>query len=1221
MTKRKKIAIWVMGVIGALLALLLILMLLLPRIINLEPIKQRIIVRISREVGGELDYRNVDLSFFPRPRVIIHKGSLSIPGKIVGTLDSLKIYLEIFPLLRGNVRIAMLRIEAPEFKMGLPEKLEEKETAGKAFSPATIQEGIAPALALMASKAPGLVIKVDDGRLTLALGKKPIFWFGDIHGRISLPPEKLEIDLACNSNLWESISVQGQLDSTNLKGRGRIDLTHVKPQVLMDQLFPLAPGRVGDSQLNLSISFNMDGLKDLQAEVQGSLPYITLHQADKKLVVKGQSLKANFRMDEKEVSASLVELNLDYPRLTISGTIHMDGASPRVRVDLEGREVDIGSIREAALTLAGEVPDIQEIFEMVQGGKVPLITVNAQGSSMADLGKTQNIVVKGSVVDGKIILRGADIGLGDLDLGLEDVKADMVISRGILEAKNVEARLGNSWGREGILRLGLAGEDAPFHLEAMMEVDLAELPSLVKGLARDEAFDKELALIKEIRGSAVGKLVLGESTKSIKAKVDLSKCNLFARYERIPYPLKIKHGWQFFYDGNKIGVQSLGGTVGKSSFSQIDAKLSLEKTPYLEIISGKSSIFLGEIYPWLSSLEGIKSTVKDLKSLRGTVLLSSLGLKGPLSQPEKWDFRTRGEVKNLAVDSMLFPDPLAVTRARFEAIPKRLSLTDCETIILDASLRVSGFLKGYLEGLRKVDFTLRGNVGSKAMKWLSDLADLPPELRIRAPLSISRAHGVWDKNGRTSFSANLAVKDGPKISMDVLLSPEELRINSLLIKDRESNANFALIAKERELHLDFNGHLDKITVDKIFKRNEILTGRIDGDFEAHILLDHPMRSTAQGKLRGRGLGYPLELKIPLRLEDVSLVAKKNKLKVESALLTWGDSHLSLKGDMDFAEDEFLFDMDLSADGLEWERVEKILQEENQESGSEGHTGFWNTPIEGILRVRLGYFKYEKFTWRPVHAAISFGDGEIELAVTEANLCGISTTGTVKVSPEDVRFHVDPFSKDGDIDSTLACLLDKKGFISGNFNLEGRLTGQAGEEDLMESLGGNFEFIARDGRIYRFTLLSRVLGLLSATKIITGKLPDLGKEGFAYSSIDVKGALKDGKLMIPEGIMDGSSMEIAAQGEIDLIAEKIDLTLLVAPLKTVDFFVKNIPKVKDILKGTLVSIPVRVTGNLANPTVRPLSASAVGSELRGIMKEKFRLPIEVIQPLRPGKGEN
>jgi hypothetical protein len=32
----------------------------------------------------------------------------------------------------------------------------------------------------------------------------------------------------------------------------------------------------------------------------------------------------------------------------------------------------------------------------------------------------------------------------------------------------------------------------------------------------------------------------------------------------------------------------------------------------------------------------------------------------------------------------------------------------------------------------------------------------------------------------------------------------------------------------------------------------------------------------------------------------------------------------------------------------------------------------------------------------------------------------------------------------------------------------------------------------------------------------------------------------------------------------------------------------------------------------------LSPSAVGSDLRGIMKRTFRLPIKVVQPLRRGK---
>jgi hypothetical protein len=54
----------------------------------------------------------------------------------------------------------------------------------------------------------------------------------------------------------------------------------------------------------------------------------------------------------------------------------------------------------------------------------------------------------------------------------------------------------------------------------------------------------------------------------------------------------------------------------------------------------------------------------------------------------------------------------------------------------------------------------------------------------------------------------------------------------------------------------------------------------------------------------------------------------------------------------------------------------------------------------------------------------------------------------------------------------------------------------------------------------------------------------------------------------------------------------------------------------ILGGTLVSIPVRATGDLKNPTVTLLSPSAVGSGLLDIMKRTVELPVKIIHPTAP-----
>jgi hypothetical protein len=337
--------------------------------------------------------------------------------------------------------------------------------------------------------------------------------------------------------------------------------------------------------------------------------------------------------------------------------------------------------------------------------------------------------------------------------------------------------------------------------------------------------------------------------------------------------------------------------------------------------------------------------------------------------------------------------------------------------------------------------------------------------------------------------------------------------------------------------------------------------------------------------------------------------------VESALFTWEDSRLTLGGNVDFSPKGFLLDMDLTADGLEWGKVKKILAKENKKRDfGQGKNG-WALPVQGTLRIKSDYFTYESFTWNPFHADVSFRHDGVSVSVTEANLCGISTPGTVEVSPKGLLLDVNPVSKNQELDPTLACLWNKKGLLSGNFDLGGNLRGRGKYEELAQSLRGDLEFLADDGRIYRFGVLAKIFALLNVTEIFMGKLPDLVKEGFAYDSIKAKGNLHDGKLTVKEGIVDSPSMKIIWQGDIDLITRKLDLTVLVAPLKTADRIIEKIPWVGEILGGTLISIPIKVTGDITDPTVNPLSPSAVGSEILGIMKRILQLPFKII-PLTP-----
>jgi hypothetical protein len=1227
MSKRKKIFLWIMGGAGALMVLLLAFLLAAPKLINLEPIKEKVLAQVSQQVGGEFEFQRVDFSILPRPYVVIHGASLSIPDTVNGTLESLSVYVKILPLLKGKLRLAKVQVEAPDFKMKLPERPEKSTESPKSAPLGDIEETLTRLLAPLALNAPDLVVVVKKGRLDFSEENESVFSFQNIDARFVLPPTGFKIYLTCASNLWEKIGVVVTLNSEDFKGNGRIDLIRFYPQLLTGYLFPKATPRIGESAVNLSLTLEADGLKDLNGEVQGSIPYLTLHQANEKLVIKGKSLKTSFHLAESKTTVSITELNLDYPQINMSGGLLIDQTSEQVNLELEGRDVDVQSAREVALAVAGDEPDVQEVFGIVRGGKVPLVTLEARGSSLADLGDLENITIKGSMVEGKILISHEYTGIQGIDLDLGDVKGETVISKGILEGKALEARVGNSWGREGTLKVGLKGEDKTFQLDIKVQADVAELPPILKGVVKNKAHIEEINRVDNLKGRVTGRLVLGESTKRINVRVDASEINLSAKYEKIPFPLKITAG-QMSTDGMSVEYKDLMGNIGKSSFSGLSGRVDWRKTPRFDVEIGKMGIVLEEITPWLTSFEKFPVQSKDIKSVAGVITFSQTRLKGPLLRPVEWRYESKGELRNVRLNWTLLPGPLEMTRGNLDVIDdakkQKIFLRGVQISILDASLIGSGTLYDFKKGLNRVDLNLQqGVVGAQGLEWMSKFIQLPSEIKIDPPLSISKTHLVWERRGNTTFTGNMAIQDGPRIIADILVNPDELNIKKLLIQDKESNASLSLNFKDKALSLSFAGNLIKTTVDRLLTENKILGGWIKGDFKSHIFMDHPHNSTLEGELHGENLIYPRKLETPLTIDSISLHAQKDRFRVESANITWGDSHLRLEGNMDFPGHEIALDMDLTADTLDLDNVLKTLDkddEEKEEEAKEHVENSWPLPMRGVMRFKTDDFKYKTFTWNPFHADISFLEQGMEVALTEAVLCGISTPGVVKVTPEDLSLNFKPSAKNQPLHPTLDCLLGGRVKATGILDLKGKVTARGKPEALAKSIQGHFEILAKDGRIQQSVPMEKLFAHLSLTEVFRGQLPEMKKEGFLYESITAKGNLENSKLVLNEGYIDGLSMEIACQGYVDFPNEKVDLTFLAAPLKTIDSIVKRIPGLNYILGGTLVSVPVRVKGDLRNPQVIPLSASAVGSNLLGIMERTIKLPVKILEPVIPKDKE-
>jgi hypothetical protein len=1209
--RKTKVFFGLFGGAGVLTLLFLALLVLVPRIIDTGPVKKKIESFISQKIGGKIEYQEVELSLFPRPVAVVDQVRISIPGTLKGTVGALRICLELMPLLGGEVHISKFQIEAPDVTLSLPEKRSEERSPPTALR--AVQDKVASLLSILESKIPGLRAQITKGSLELSEAGQSIFSFRDIEGQFALQPGSLQIGLSCSSNFCERLSLKGRLNPKSLKGEGSIHVDGFLPHVLSGHLFPDTLSLVGESKANLNVWFKLDRPGALRADLEASVPYLTLHRRNAEQVIRARNVQATFSLDDEKTMVSLTRLSLDVPKLDLAGKFEMDRTPSRVSLELEGRDLDMGPLREAALGIAGDVPIIRQVCDIVRGGTVPHAFFQTRGSAMADLWAAENIFIKAGLRDGRIYLSGPA-------LDLNQVNGEAVISKGILRGDKIEGSLGNSRGLKGTLTLGFKGDAPPFDLDTLVQADLAEFSSLLKRLVKNKSFQDEISHIDNLRGNAAGRLILGKSLSSINIRAEVSAFRLSAGYSRLPYSIELTQG-QIVYDGfnDMVSLQNLGGKLGTSLFSGMTGRLSYGKNPSLEVLSGKLFVLLDEIYPWLKSLQGVGSHLKGIRSVKGFLDVSGVRLQGPPSRPENWRFDATGEIRDVSVDTNLFKAPVRVARGKFNVTPQKLSFADVQGQVLDASLRASGALTQFLSGPLKTDVTLSGRVGAEATRWISKVARLPADPTLRPPFSISQAHLTLEGEGATKISleGKISFENGPDLSMDLLVTPQEIAVRDLSIRDALSRAAIALTLGKNVVNLKFSGELDSKTLDRMLVGSELPVQWMKGNLQARIYLDQPWLSTADGNIEGREIHFTLKQIGYVEVEHISLEAVKNNARINSAAFRWMKQPFSLNGVANASPTGIEFDMDLSTKTIEFETIRQALlgNDETKEVKGTSPSGrpVGNPSLKGILRLKTNRFTYGGFTWEPLHADVSFAKEGVSVEIIRGSVCGLSTPGNLKVSDQGIEMEIRPTALNQELEPTILCFSDKKTDMTGTFALNGQVSSKGKNEDFIRSLQGNIRFTASKGRILYSPILARIFTFLNVTEVFRARLPDFSEGGFLYDSIGVQGEIRGDKFVLRECIIDGRIVDVTASGEVNVADGTLNMAVLVTPFKALHAIVKRIPLVGYILGGSLASMPVRVTGELRDPKVDFLSPSEIGSELLAPMKRILKMPFKIIDP--------
>ncbi|MBP2688090.1 MAG: rane protein-like [Deltaproteobacteria bacterium] len=1219
MTRSRPFSIALLAGAGILLALLAALLFLGPRLVNTKAFRDLALGEIERKTGARLSYARAEVTFLPRPRFVIRGVVLDVPGVAAGTVATLRADLELLPLLRGKVRNGNIVLEDPDFRVRIP----PRPKAGKAFSMVEFEGNLSALLDTLRQAAPGTVVTVGNGRLDLSDGEKPIVSLTELNARVGFPPERLTLQVRCASRYWGTLSIASNLNPEGLRGDTRVETAGFRIRDFVDQLAPGTAPWLGETELSLRGRITSEGLRSVRAEIAGGVPALTLRRDARSRTFRVGSFKGSAEWTEKGLHAALSDLSVDDPRIRLSGELSIDRQPPSVEARVEGHGADIPSIRSALLALAGDVPGVRKTLGVVRGGTLSRFSLKTGGTSPGDLADLRKLQAGATLRDGTITVPG-------IDLKLLNVSGEASFSGGILTGRGLSARLGNSRVREGTLRMGIAGGDAPFHAELPADADLGELQPLLRRLVPDDRFREEIDRIHGVRGTASGRLTLGERLSSIRPAVVVTSVNLSGEYDRLPFPFSIRGG-NAAYAREGISVADLRGTVGGSTFSGLTGRLDLGDTRSISIRGGAARIALGEVYPWIASFDGIRETVKPVRSAQGVVELTNLSCDGPLRGPGEWAFEAGGSVENLEVDTPLLPGPVTIPRGRFRIRPEEMAFTDVEASLLDTTFQGGARLRGYRTGVDQVAASLHGDVGAEAAKWAYARIGVPHPYAPRAPFTVTGSTFSWEKGGAVVVDATLAWPGGPDVALSLRKTPGSLVLDPLVIRDEASDARGTLHLDPGTANVTYAGTLSGSTVGKVVPVPARPGQRIRGEMEAVLDRGNLARFSARGTLEADDLAIPWKTLAPLLIRHISLSGEGRKIRVASSDLLWDNVPFSLTGTAESVGETVVADLDVSAGDINVDNLVRSIQaeapgkpeagapamaepRENGTAKSPESSGF---PVRGVLRLRAASVSHGSLTWHPVRAEADIQENKLRFAVSEANLCGLSTLGTLTLDSTGPAIDMAVSATGEEVGETMMCLSGKRIFLTGKYSTSVRLAGRGTGEALVRSLRGPGELTLKNGRINKMTFLSRIFSYLNVTELLRGKLPDLGKEGFPYRTLAVRGEAKDGKFLLGELTMDAPSMGIAATGEVDFLRREEDLQVLVSPFGTVDAVVRNTPILGYILGGTLVSIPIAVRGDMDDPKVTPLDPAAVGKGLLGLVERTFKVPAHIISPILPG----
>jgi hypothetical protein len=948
-----------------------------------------------------------------------------------------------------------------------------------------------------------------------------------------------------------------------------------------------------------------------------------------------RDLRARARTDGTGVELDVAAASSRWKRATIQARVEYADLSARGAVALEELAADPDL---APATLRARLrTDGSTALECEFDGRLGTLLPAAKGRLLLPAGKPPQLAAE---------LTGVDVAQGIALARRKGAPLDVLESaEGKVSAK-ATATLGPPW----LLSLDLIKSDAA--------VKLAQLPWKLSVHAAKVALSRERVLVTEAKGvlgsssfenaatqidfggkpvvsSASGRATLQveqwlpwlkgkrplDQIVSASGRVDVVLHRLTLPLDRpaaldfdaVAAPRKLRATLQGLPDPvnvaagtvragpRRVRVEKAQGSVGNSTFAAVNAQIELGKAARVSSASGRATLELAQWFPWLQR----KLPLEKIGPVSGgaEVTLNRLALR--FDDPAAADYDAVAVPRKVSIAVKALPAAVTVDGGSVRAAAGQVTLENVAAAMLDARALISGKVN---LGKPTIELALaEGIAGEGLVRWAMEHRKLPPRLEPKTPLRFAAQRISWVPQGPLEADARFDFEGGPALAVSLAWRPGALELRRLAIKDARSDAALSATLAGERIQASFSGTLHGHSIPAMLRQPPSAdSGTAQGELRVTIDRARPQDTVAEGQLRVEALDLSWLAGRKVLIERADVTAEASGVRVAGARFSVEDQAFVLSGEGRRTERGPVIEARLESPGVV---LERLLPSRDPAAPPPDDAKLWPLPVSGRIEVRSAFVQGPRHRVEPFEGILLLEPQRARLQVTQARVCGVSFPLEFEARPEDFTVVAHLGMRDEPLEAAMRCLTGGTVEITGNAELRAEVkTNGRTRPELLRNLTGTAQGELRNGRVMRFALLGNIL----AVRDIASP-SEMRKNGFAYRRMTASGRFERGEFLVQEAFFDSKAARLAASGRIDLQGSDSRLTVLIAPLTSVERVVGAIPLLGDVFGGTMVALPVSVSGDIRDPTVVPLGPRAVTDQLLGIFERALKLPGKLVPP--------